>query len=582
MSIEDKSKTTTFKPSKYAPSIGKFFVESLSKSKKIPFREIVSNACDGIRKRRALIKKQIVDNIPVDNRKPWGIKLEDIDLPESEREIIIQYPDLSEIASELVDVAIIDNGVGIRQERYDDFTSFGHLRKDTEDEEGIDGLEPSVGYFGIGKATPLALSTTKTVEFHTVSLTPQGKKFGMIATMRMEKDGTIGFDDPPEYVDSTEVLNHLGVKVVIKDIKKENLISKKALKEYLEDTMVLKITRGYKIVIIDMATWREGFSFEQLRPPAGFDGKDELLFTLDNGSKVTGNAKERDLMNQQRGKGYRGNLALSKDFVKIDVIDIPWVVDMRLNCNELRLLGTREGVVEDEVFQEMMTKIDLYLETNGYKRRVVKSAANPNTDSYYQKEAVKIMNKYFAQNPDETIPFPPGVKMVEGMQGLTKEKNKGKISYNILKKSKLVFTENPAEIRTDIVSRKNKKVRGRPKKGGIRIVKHRGRKVVVGMGEVRVKNDVEQEDQINPDIPFKRLPEGDLQNPTLYYDADEKAFIINLIRPSYRIFDNMNSKVAKHEIARAIIRATPESKTMYLAEFDKKYYKLIDSMESDE
>jgi hypothetical protein len=58
--------------------------------------------------------------------------------------------------------------------------------------------------------------------------------------------------------------------------------------------------------------------------------------------------------------------------------------------------------------------------------------------------------------------------------------------------------------------------------------------------------------------------------------------MINLIRPSHKIFDNMNSKVAKYEIARAIIRATPESKNISLVDFDKKYYKLIDSMENDE
>ena len=65
-----------------------------------------------------------------------------------------------------------------------------------------------------------------------------------------EPKGQIKYVNPPDYLDSADVLPHRGMKVVIRQLIKPMNTGK--LIDYLSKRFALKIARGYKIVVDDI------------------------------------------------------------------------------------------------------------------------------------------------------------------------------------------------------------------------------------------------------------------------------------------------------------------------------------------
>ncbi len=90
-----------------------------------------------------------------------------------------------------------------------------------------------ISQIGIGINSLLWLSKDNTVKFYSVSLDNENRKNGLIVTLMMNKEN-IFFLDPPERPDSPHVLDHIGLRVVVKNAR--DLSIKKIIDMYQESS----------------------------------------------------------------------------------------------------------------------------------------------------------------------------------------------------------------------------------------------------------------------------------------------------------------------------------------------------------
>ena len=139
------------------------------------------------------------------------------------------------------DAIIEDWGTGIEDnEHFQRFIGIGRIRENVSaDISARDDKE--IGRFRVGKNSYLGLSKIKLVQFFSHS-NKAGRKSGMIVTLMQEPKGQIKYVDPPDHLDSTDVLPHRGMKVVIRQLNKPMITGR--LMDYLSKRFALKIARG--------------------------------------------------------------------------------------------------------------------------------------------------------------------------------------------------------------------------------------------------------------------------------------------------------------------------------------------------
>jgi hypothetical protein len=102
--------------------------------------------------------------------------------------------------------------------------------------------------------------------------------------------------------------------------------------DYLSKRFALKIARGYSIFVDD----------RPVRKPTTFDSRNQpVLFRLDNGIEVYGNLTNID-------KPRNENIDILIDQVYIESLAFEWKVEGWVNCDELELTSSREGISTDE------------------------------------------------------------------------------------------------------------------------------------------------------------------------------------------------------------------------------------------
>jgi hypothetical protein len=534
MSIDNylKGKLTTPCPIS-STATGNMVVRGLYKSPVVAWREAVSNACDAMRY--------------------------------SDEKIVKVYTNVNG------DGVIEDWGTGIEDhEHFQRFIGIGRTRENINpDVKARDDKE--IGRFGVGKNSYLGLSKIKVVQFFSHA-NKAGKKSGTIVTLIQEPKGEIKYVNPPEYMDSTDVLPHRGMKVVICQLIKPMNTHK--LIEYLSKRFALKIARGYKIYVDDIL----------VKKPESFDSKHQpVLFSLDNGIEVYGNLKHVD-------KPRNENIDILVNQVYIESVDFEWKVEGWVNCDELELTTSRDGISTDEntVYPEFMNKLKDHLSKH-YDPRDTQQLESTN-EKEWQKIASQAIMQYFKTYKDETCSkFLQGI--VRNKLGLKGTAVKGGEIWKTLENSKLDKVLN-SEGGGDIeVKRKNQKrgKKGKKGKNENKVTKSIGNggknsdtkyALISGQGWVKVKNEVEDdenEEEIVPQIPFKKVPSSK-EKPLVYFDENESAFILNTSREGVKMFSNPKSDGARNEILRAIIKATPENQYISIEDLDKKYYNLVDIM----
>jgi hypothetical protein len=464
------------------------------------------------------------------------------------------------------DGIIEDWGTGIEDnDHFQRFIGIGRIRENkSADVDTRDDKE--IGRFGVGKNSYLGLSKIKLVQFFSHA-NKAGKGRGMIVTLMQEHKGQIKYVDPPEYLDSSDVLDHRGMKVVIRQLLKPMNTSK--LIDYLSKRFALKIARGYKI-FVDGILVPKPDTFDSTQQP--------VLFKLSNGVEVYGNLKNVD-------KPKNENIDLLVNQVYIESMDFEWKVEGWVNCDELELTTSREGIDENTVYEEFMKKFRDYLSENFDPRDTEQLETTYEKD--WEEIASQAIMKYFNIYTDVTCKFLEGIAAKLGLKGASL---KGGQIWKTLENSELIKIQNPKEGGDIEVKRIKKKKRG--KKRGKKKFTGKGTtnldskyEIIPGQGLVAVKNENEDGDEdedeepepIRPHIPFKKAPSSK-EKPLVYFDENELAFILNTSREGIKMFSNPKSDGARNEILRAIIKATPENQYISTDELDKKYHNLVDSM----
>jgi hypothetical protein len=471
------------------------------------------------------------------------------------------------------DGVIEDWGTGIQDsEHFNQFIGIGRIKEDRgEDINKRDDRE--IGRFGLGKNSFLSLSKIKTVQFYSHG-EKAGIKRGMIVTLVQHENGDILYY-PPDTLDSKQAVEHRGMRVIIRQLNKP--ISTNRLIEHVGRWFFLKIARGYKIFVDDI----------QVHKPENFKtDHQETLFRLDNGCEVYGQLEYID-------KPKPENLDILVNQVNIQRMDFQRKVEGWVDCDELELTTTREGISNEEstVFPDFHEKLEKYLEK--FDPRDVPKQRSINSKRWEEVATAAIV-RYFKHFREDTLPFTKGLPTNLGLQGRGISL-KGKDIWKDRKNSKLEKVEGEkgeqqVKQRRKKGERRNnekKDEKKRTKRGPSRSTNNgtTGNKydVVYGKGLVAIKekSENEEEDEIKPQVGFDQIPTN-MEDPLCYWMRDKEKFAINTIHDGWKMFENPNSDGARNETFRAIIKAVPENNGIPVEEFDKKYYTLLDMMSAEE
>lgn len=228
-----------------------------------------------------------------------------------------------------------------------------------------------------------------------------------------------------------------------------------------QTTWTLKIARGYKIFVDDL----------QVKKPDTFDSTHQpVLFRLDNGVEVYGNLTNVD-------KPRNENINILVNQVDIESLDFEWKVEGWVNCDELELTTSRDGISTDEntVYPEFISKLREYLSNNFDPRDTQQ------LESTYEKDWEEIASqgilKYFKLYTDDTCKFLEGIATNLGLKGAYL---KGGHIWKTLENCDLARIQNPEKGGSIEVKRIKKKKKG--KKGGDK------KKKFIGKGGTNIDN----------------------------------------------------------------------------------------------
>jgi len=257
------------------------------------------------------------------------------------------------------DMWIEDYGTGISD--YEKFKNIGHDPNDEVHNERIKDPE-FISQIGIGINSLLWLSKDKTVKFYSVSLDRENRKNGLIATLMMDKED-IFFLDPPERPDSQYVLDHVGLRVVIKNAK-DLPISK--ITQYVSRKFMLKL-KDYQVYIKD--SHNEG-NYARILPSSDFCTKHiQTLFRLSDNTEVKGDIHIAD-------DTMDSKISLCIKKVENSEIIPDYLARGIITCNspKLEFRADRSGMVEDEdtLFPELKLKLNQWMKDNNFVKPTIK------------------------------------------------------------------------------------------------------------------------------------------------------------------------------------------------------------------
>ena len=281
------------------------------------------------------------------------------------------------------DIVIEDYGTGI--ENFDAFKIILQGEKVVRDQVSSYQIvnEEIIGQKGMGKLSFLGLSSENKVEFYSHS-----EEVGLKVLMTME-----GFQE--RYINNIDALPHHGLKIVIRRARRP-IISDSRLIEYLSKVFGIRIARGLKLYVNNI----------QVHKPDGFDSKQYELFKLQDGTGVFGNLTPIEKPRLNNIDIFVKNVfVVDKNF---DNKTEGWV-----NCNQLELETSRDGILEDnDVYPDFMKKLIQHLDKEFEKKSEAKQR-EPRSKKQIAKLFVDIVRSINNLFPYITKPIVTGLSSNE-------------------------------------------------------------------------------------------------------------------------------------------------------------------------
>ena len=340
---------THFTPHKFGPGILRELGTTLYRSPLAVYREAISNAIDAM-------------------------------TPYEKQEAKVEI--FTDVAPD-GDIVIEDYGTGI--ENFDAFKIILQGEKVVRDQVSSYQIvnEEIIGQKGMGKLSFLGLSSENKVEFYSHS-----EEVGLKVLMTME-----GFQE--RYINNIDALPHHGLKIVIRRARRP-IISDSRLIEYLSKVFGIRIARGLKLYVNNI----------QVHKPDGFDSKQYELFKLQDGTGVFGNLTPIEKPRLNNIDIFVKNVfVVDKNF---DNKTEGWV-----NCNQLELETSRDGILEDnDVYPDFMKKLIQHLDKEFEKKSEAKQR-EPRSKKQIAKLFVDIVRSINNLFPYITKPIVTGLSSNE-------------------------------------------------------------------------------------------------------------------------------------------------------------------------
>ncbi|HZO11406.1 MAG TPA: hypothetical protein VFB48_04750, partial [Nitrososphaeraceae archaeon] len=294
------------------------------------------------------------------------------------------------------DIEIIDHATGIQD--YNDFIKAGsdEGKKIGERVSSYTRINPDiVGQKHIGKISFLFASEKEIVEFHS-----NNGEVGMILVMRKA-----GFE-PPIHKDSTKILPHKGMKVVIKNARKE-VLNEKTIRDYLAKVFAIRIARGARILVNNLQVYK----------PIDFDCSHETeLFRLDIVDNQGNPIIVRGQLNQT-AKPKSNNIDIYVKHVFVESENFEYQVQGWINVDHFELEIGRNRVYEDyRIYPEFKKKFFEYLDSN-FDKTTKPVEKEIKGIKQLEEMAVNLIRHFCELNPDMVQPLISGSKANQGISG---------------------------------------------------------------------------------------------------------------------------------------------------------------------
>jgi len=451
------------------------------------------------------------------------------------------------------DVEIVDHATGIQD--YNDFIKAGsdEGKKIGERVSSYTRINPEiVGQKHIGKISFLFASDKEMVEFHS-----NNGEVGMILVMRKA-----GFE-PPVHKDSTKVLPHKGMKVVIKNARKE-VLNERAIREYLAKVFAIRIARGARILVNN----------EQVYKPSNFDcSRETELFRLDLNDNQGKPIIIRGQLSQI-AKPKSNNIDIFVKHVFVESENFEYQVQGWVNVDHFELEIGRNRVYEDHrIYPEFKRKFFEYLDSN-FDKTTKPVEKEIKGIKQLEEMAVNLIRHFCELNPEMVQPLISGSKSNQGISGkvatgkntaLQEEWNKIKGLIDINGPTKALPVQNKTKERTTHNTDK-KEV---PMQQGI------GNKDFLVRSSSETSND-----NIVINLKFIKVATNQ-DDPVIYFEPPNRI-VINTARPSAEIILTGNPKDPTRKaiilplLTMAIVDMFPSTSQLTYQDWKKCYGQLLD------
>jgi hypothetical protein len=312
------------------------------------------------------------------------------------------------------DLEIVDYATGIQD--YKDFIKAGSEegKRIGDRVSSYSKINPEiVGQKHIGKISFLFASETEKVEFHS-----NNGEVGMILVMRKG-----GFESPI-HKDSTKVLPHRGLKVVIKNARKE-VLSERTIKEYIAKVFAIRIARETRILVNNNPTHK----------PDDFDCSHETeLFSLDILDSEGKPIIVRGQLNAvNKPKANNIDIFVKHIFVESDTYE--YQVQGWVNVDHFELEIGRNRVYEDaRIYPQFRKKFFEFLDSN-FEKTSQPTDTEIKGLKQLQEMAESLVKLFCELNPDMIQPLISGPKSSQGLAGKSQMNDQviDKDTWNIIK-----------------------------------------------------------------------------------------------------------------------------------------------------
>lgn len=480
---------------------------ALFKDKRSRMRELISNCIDAIHKRQ---EKE----------------------PNAPRMIKIYYTPEG-------DLIIEDWGTGIL-----DLHRFTRIAVPSY--HNVNRSAKDIGFFGVGKTSFVLMSATERVIFISVNY-----ENGMILDLGPDENDELTYSEPI-HRDRAELLDHQGVKTIIKDLNKKDRMPPQELADYIgEQFMPLINFQGFEILIFD----EKGNKFVAT-PPQGFSPPDkDPLYVMDEGTPVTGKLK--------KGKGdkcwiYRKGVLITDPLhLGYRTDDMSYLlIDSPKPPIEIMTAGRDSLQTDTEHYLDIVAKSVQYCKSHGFQKIEIDMNVTKKGESAFHRTMTQIMENYLKRHNDTPPPFLK--KVHEELLKQEDDRLKKKLTKERQKRGKKGKTTKPG----NKTGRKNKRHQ--------HWIKDENSPGNNGPGKTGLF------------ITFVPVSKGKDGDPSIKYSNSAQLFNINVDRPSgKKVMAEQHSQTGFSQGTRqfmtmGMVDAFPSNENITPQEFQKKYYDTVD------